>query len=298
LSTTVMATKAPVIVVPAMNSAMFLNPLVQANMDKLRQLGYQIMEPESGLLACGAEGPGRLPAPEKIVSLLLARLQRQCTLVGKRILVTAGGTREPIDPVRYISNRSSGKMGYALATAAAERGGDVILVSGPTWLPCPPGVTLYQVETAAQMRTAVLQEYSRVDVVIKAAAVADYRPQMVHPQKLKKTDEVLELILEKTVDILQELGRLKQHQILVGFAAETQELVANASEKLVRKNLDLIVANDVTLPGAGFNSDTNIAKLLFADGHWEELPQMAKCVLAGVILDKVCDLLTKTTNLS
>jgi phosphopantothenoylcysteine decarboxylase / phosphopantothenate---cysteine ligase len=295
LSTTVMATKAPVVLVPAMNSAMFLNPIVQSNMDKLRQLGYQIMEPESGLLACGAEGPGRLPEPEKVVSLLITRLQRQSTLSGRRILVTAGGTREPIDPVRYISNRSSGKMGYALAAVAAERGGNVILVSGPTWLPCPPGVTLYSVETAAQMQTAVLKEYPTVDVVIKAAAVADYRPQMIHPQKLKKTGEVFELVLEKTTDILLELGRRKQHQILVGFAAETQELLVNASEKLARKNLDMIVANDVTLPGAGFNSDTNIVKLLFADGHVEELPQLPKNVLAGFILDKISGLMIESS---
>ncbi|MBP1763805.1 MAG: coaBC [Firmicutes bacterium] len=294
LSTTVMATKSPVVLAPAMNSAMFLNPVVQENLKKLRTLGYSIMEPEIGSLACGVEGPGRLPEPENIVQFLETVLQTCDVLKGKRVLVTAAGTREPIDPVRYIGNRSSGKMGYALASVAAARGADVILVSGPTALPCPSGVTRHLVETAAEMREAVLTEYPNVDVVIKAAAVADYRPRLVHSHKIKKTGDSLELILEKTPDILLELGQLKKQQILVGFAAETQELLSNASEKIVRKNLDMIVANDVTLPGAGFNTDTNIVKILFPDGSCDELPQMSKEEVAGVILDKIYALLVKS----
>ena len=276
LSTTVMAVQVPVILAPAMNSAMYLNPIVQANLVKLRDLGYSIIEPESGFLACGVEGPGRLPEPEAIVQYLEKFFAKNELLKGKRFLVTAAGTREAIDPVRYIGNRSSGKMGYAIAKAAFERGAEVILVSGPTALPCPQGVTRYMIESAAEMREKVLAEYSNVDVVVKAAAVADYRPQIVHSQKIKKSGNNLELILEKTPDILLELGQLKQKQILVGFAAETQELLANASEKMVRKNLDMIVANDVTMPGAGFNADTNIVKILLPGGVCEELPQMTK----------------------
>ncbi len=294
LSTTVMATKAPVVLVPAMNSAMFLNPVVQENLKKLRGLGYSIMEPEIGSLACGVEGPGRLPEPQTIVQFLDTVLWPCDLLRGKRILVTAAGTREPIDPVRYIGNRSSGKMGYAIASIAAARGAEVILVSGPTALPCPTGVTRHMVETAAEMREAVLAEYPNVDVVIKAAAVADYRPRLVHSHKIKKTGDSLELILEKTSDILLELGQLKKQQILVGFAAETQELLSNASEKMVRKNLDMIVANDVTLPGAGFNTDTNIVKILLPDGSCDELPQMSKEEVAGIILDKIYALLVKS----
>jgi len=294
LSTTVMATQAPVILAPAMNSAMYLNPVVQENLKKLRGLGYSIMDPESGLLACGAEGPGRLPEPAAILQFLQTFFQPSKMLSGKRFLVTAAGTREPIDPVRYIGNRSSGKMGYAIASVAAERGAEVILISGPTVLPCPRGVTRRMVETAAEMREAVLAEYPDVDIVVKAAAVADYRPRIVHAHKIKKTGECMELVLEKTPDILLELGQLKKQQILVGFAAETQELLANANEKMVRKNLDMIVANDVTLPGAGFNADTNIVKILLPGGHCEELPQLPKNKVAEIILDKIYALLAKS----
>ena len=294
LSTTVMATRAPVILVPAMNSAMYLNPIVQGNIEKLRSLGYFIIDPESGVLACGAEGPGRLPEPAAIVQFLQKFSQKSQELNGKRFLVTAAGTREPIDPVRYIGNRSSGKMGYAIASVAAERGAEVILISGPTGLPCPPGVTRFMVETAAEMRQAVLTEYPNVDVVVKAAAVADYRPRIVHSHKIKKSGESMDLILDKTPDILLELGQLKKQQILVGFAAETQELLANANDKMVRKNLDMIVANDVTLPGAGFNADTNIVKILLPGGRCEELPQLPKNKVAEIILDNIYALLIKT----
>ncbi|HEY3425649.1 MAG TPA: bifunctional phosphopantothenoylcysteine decarboxylase/phosphopantothenate--cysteine ligase CoaBC [Negativicutes bacterium] len=287
LSTTVMATTAPVIIAPAMNTNMYLNPIVQQNLTKLTQLGYQIIDPDSGMLACGVEGPGRLPDPEVIVRQVITVFHANQSLAGKNVLITAGGTYEPIDPVRYIGNRSSGKMGYALARVAAARGANVILVSGPTNLAPPAGVTVRQIETAQQMHAAVLDEYSNSDIVIKAAAVADYRLQSPALNKIKKTDNTLTLILEKTPDILRELGELKQHQILVGFAAETQELLMHATEKLIKKNLDMIVANDVTLPGAGFNANTNIVKIIYRNGTLEELPKMSKESLAEIILDKI-----------
>ncbi len=293
LSTTVMATKAPVILAPAMNTNMYLNPVVQANLKKLTALGYHVIEPDSGMLACGVEGPGRLPDPAAVVEKTAALLSRHASLAGKRILVTAGGTREPIDPVRYIGNRSSGKMGYALARAAAARGAEVVLVAGPTSLPDPQGIAVRHVETANQMRDAVLAEFAAADIIIKAAAVSDYHVQTVAEHKIKKNDPTLTLVLEKNPDILAELGGLKAKQILVGFAAETRDLAAYAVEKMTKKNLDMIVANDVTLPGAGFNADTNVVKLFYRDGRAEELPLMAKEELAGIILDKICGISTE-----
>ena len=287
LSTTVMATNAPVLLVPAMNTNMYLNPIVQQNITKLTQLRYHFIEPGCGVLACGTEGVGRLPEPEVIVGRVIEILKGNDDFAGKKVLITAGGTQEAIDPVRYIGNRSSGKMGYALASEAASRGAEVILVSGPTHLLPPLGVVVNYVESASQMRDAVLAQFSDSDIVIKAAAVADYRPKTTCVNKIKKSNATLSLVLEKTPDILFELGQLKKQQILVGFAAETQELLANAQEKLIRKNLDMIVANDITIPGAGFNVDTNIVKLLYRDGHIEELPKMSKKQLAGIILDKI-----------
>jgi len=287
LSTTVMATKAPVVLAPAMNTNMYLNPIVQQNITKLTQLGYHFIEPGCGVLACGTEGIGRLPEPEVIIGKVIEILNSKKDFVDKKILITAGGTQEAIDPVRYIGNRSSGKMGYALASVALARGAEVILVSGPTYLVPPPGVVVHYVESAAQMRDVVLAQFPDSDIVLKAAAVADYRPQTQSPDKIKKNSTTLNLILEKTPDILFELGQLKKHQILIGFAAETQHLLAHAQEKLSRKKLDMIVANDITLPGAGFNVDTNIVKLLYRDGHMEELPKMSKTQLAEVILDKI-----------
>jgi len=288
LSTTVMATNAPILLAPAMNTKMYLNPIVQGNISKLTELGYHFIEPGCGPLACGTEGVGRLPEPEVIISKVLEMVNSTEVLAGKKVLITAGGTQEAIDPVRYIGNRSSGKMGYALAKIAAARGAEVILVSGPTHLLPPIGVTVKYVESAAQMRDEVLIHFADSDIVIKAAAVADYRPQTQSTNKIKKNSPTLELVLEKTPDILLELGQLKKHQILVGFAAETQELLAHAQDKLTRKNLDMIVANDITVPGAGFNVDTNIVKLLYRNGTMEELPKMSKEQLAGIILDKIC----------
>ncbi|CQR74585.1 Coenzyme A biosynthesis bifunctional protein CoaBC [Sporomusa ovata DSM 2662] len=295
LSTTIMATKAPVILAPAMNTNMYLNPVTQQNLAKLAGLGYHIIEPAAGLLACGVEGPGRLPEPVAIVDKVAALLQNCQNLRGRRILITAAGTREAIDPVRYIGNRSSGKMGYALAGAAAGRGAEVILISGPANLPAPPGVSITRVETAAQMQAAVLAEFDTVDIVIKAAAVADYRPELVADQKIKKTGNTLTINLVKNPDILFELGQRKKQQILVGFAAETKDLMIHAREKLTKKNLDMIVANDITLPGAGFNIDTNIVKIIHKDGAVEELPQLSKQQVAEILLDKISTLLTKST---
>jgi len=293
LTTTVMATKAPVLLAPAMNSGMYLNPVVQANIARLAGLGYHVLPPDEGLLACGVEGPGRLPEPEVIVARAAALLGAGGDLAGRKVLVTAGPPREAIDPVRYISNHSSGKMGYAIAAAARARGADVVLVTGPTALTPPPGVRTVPVETAAEMLAAVLAEYDDCDAVVKAAAVADYRPVAPAEHKIKKHDEEMTLTLTKNPDILAELGRRKRHQVLVGFAAETRDLAANAGAKLAKKNLDMIVANDVTVPGAGFGADTNVARLLYRDGRTEELDLMAKSELAGVILDRICALLTK-----
>ena len=287
LSTTVMATTAPVLIAPAMNTQMFLNPATQSNLALLRQRGILIQEPATGLLACGTEGVGRLPEPVEIVARICEFFQHAGSMHGLRVLVTAGGTREAIDPVRYIGNRSSGKMGYAIAEAAAARGAEVTLISGPVSLPVPSGVKRIAVESARQMREAVLKAFPDTDIVIKAAAVADYRPETAEAQKIKKAANSLTLVLTKNPDILAELGQLKQSQFLVGFAAETQELVAHATEKLRKKNLDMLVANDVTLSGAGFEADTNIVKILTPDGAIEELPQMSKQELGRLILDRI-----------
>jgi phosphopantothenoylcysteine decarboxylase/phosphopantothenate--cysteine ligase len=245
------------------------------------------MEPVVGDLACGWEGKGKLPAPEAIFAETL-RMFAAGDLAGCRLLVTAGPTREDIDPVRYLSNYSSGKMGYAVAAAAAQRGAAVTLVSGPTCLAAPHNVELVRVNSALEMHRAVMQHAEGVDVVVKAAAVADYRPLDRAGQKLKKgRDDRLTLSLTKNPDILAELGRVKGKRLLIGFAAETEELLRHAAEKLQRKNLDLIVANDVSCEGAGFDVDTNIVKFLYADGRVEELPRMSKLEVAGELLDRI-----------
>lgn len=293
LSTTIMATKAPIILAPAMNSNMYVNPITKQNIHKLNALGYHFIEPTYGMLACGVQGQGRLPEPEVITEKVFSFFSNAKSLCGKKIIITAGGTREPIDPVRYIGNRSSGKMGYALAEQAAMRGAEVVLISGPSSLPVPNRVEIIKVETALQMKESVLEHFNGADIVIKAAAVADYRPQQAANHKIKKSADSLTIVLEKNPDILLELGKLKSHQFLVGFAAETQDLINNAKEKLTKKNLDMIVANDVTAPGAGFNTDTNIVKLLYRSGHIEDLQQMTKISLAQLILDKISEQLQK-----
>lgn len=288
LSTTLLAAQAPIVVCPAMNTGMYQNPATQENIAKLQERGVTVMPPAVGHLACGTSGPGRLPEPQQIVEFMSAFFAgREGDLRGLRVLVTAAGTREPIDPVRYVGNRSSGKMGYAVAQMAAERGADVLLISGPSALAAPPNVRLVNVETTNEMLEACLAAYGDVDIVIKAAAVADYRPRDVADQKIKKkTDDALTVVMDKNPDILKTLGAKKEQQVLVGFAAETQNLLANAREKVVKKNLDMIVANDVTAAGAGFNSDTNIVKFLFANGDVRELEQMPKVDVANKILDE------------
>ena len=286
LTTTIMATRAPVLIAPAMNVNMYQNPIYQENEARLKRHGYLFAAPACGMLACGYEGEGKLQTPEAIFEEALAALTPK-TLAGERILVTAGPTREEIDPVRYISNHSSGKMGYAIARAAWLAGAEVTLVTGPTAIAPPYGVDVVRVESALQMREAVLGRLEATDVVIKAAAVADYRPKLRAQMKVKKTAAQLSIELEKNPDILAEIGARKEGRVLVGFAAETEELVRNATLKLEGKNLDLIVANDVSQEGAGFNVDTNIVKLLFRDGRVEELPLMGKHELAGIILERV-----------
>ena len=291
LTTTVLATKVPIFFAPAMNSNMYNNQLTQANIKRLVELGWRFIPPASGHLACGTDGIGRLPEPTEILDFVVAELSHEEDFIGKKLLVTAAGTYEPIDPVRYIGNRSSGKMGYAIAEAAKKRGAEVTLVSGPSALTAPAGVKLVRVETAAQMRQAVLEFFDEADIIIKAAAVADYRVREVADQKIKKNDDELVLVLEKNPDILFELGQKKKSgQILVGFAAETQHLLEYAKAKLEKKNLDMIVANDVSRKDAGFNVDTNVVKLLYRDGTVQELPVMTKYKLANELLNMVIKL--------
>jgi len=284
LTTVLMATRARVLVVPAMNVHMYGNPILQENLRKLRRAGYYLMEPADGYLACGYEGRGRLPEPDKILEEIKGLLRKK-DLSGEKIVITAGPSREPLDPVRYISNRSSGKMGYALARAALQRGAEVALVSGPTGIEPPTGVRLIPVMTAAEMRAAVLREFAACTTVIMAAAVADYRPLRAAGKKLKKAGGPLELRLELNPDILQELGAMKDGKFLVGFAAETEDLTVNAMKKLSAKNLDMIVANDVTREGSGFDVDTNVATILDRSGASSSLPLMTKDELADRIFD-------------
>ena len=295
LSTTLLAAQAPIIVCPAMNTGMYQNSITQENIEKLQKHGVTVMPPAVGYLACGVTGPGRLPEPQQIVEFIDAFFaKKDGDMVGMKVLVTAAGTREPIDPVRFVGNRSSGKMGYAIAQAAAQRGAEVLLVTGPSALEIPPNVNGVQVESTNEMLEACMEAYEKMDVVIKAAAVADYRPRDVADQKIKKkTDDALTVVMDKNPDILKELGARKAHQILVGFAAETQNLLDNAREKIVKKNLDMIVANDVTAAGAGFNSDTNIVKFLFPNGEVRSLEQMAKTQVANILLDTVMELKAK-----
>ena len=306
LTTTLLATKAPVFFAPAMNTNMYENSITQQNLHTLQERGCHIIDPAAGHLACGTSGVGRMPEPQELVEILAdffatgkelaepdeaasrQHLAEGLDFSGLHILVTAAGTREPIDPVRYIGNRSSGKMGYAIAEAARDLGANVTLISGPSALTPLAGVNFFKVESARDMRRLVLENFPESQIVIKAAAVADYRVKNVADHKIKKNDEELTLVLEKNPDILKELGQKKQKgQVLVGFAAETQNLIQYAQSKLEKKNLDMIVANDVSKPQAGFNVDTNLIKLLKRDGSIEELPLMSKKDLAYIILNHV-----------
>ncbi|HEX6381470.1 MAG TPA: bifunctional phosphopantothenoylcysteine decarboxylase/phosphopantothenate--cysteine ligase CoaBC [Acidimicrobiia bacterium] len=293
LTATLLATRAPVLVAPAMHTEMWEHPAVQDNLALLRRRGVHIVDPESGRLAGGDIGAGRLADPARIVEAAVAILSPPTStvsggdLAGRRILVTAGGTREAIDPVRFIGNRSSGKMGYAIAEAAARRGAEVVLVTTVNRA-APPGVAdVVPVESAAEMADAVLGRYGDVDVVVMAAAVADFRPKATAAEKIKKAAGPPEIVLEPTTDILAELGRKKSAQYLVGFAAETERLVEQAAAKMAAKRVDLMVANDVTAPGSGFEVDTNRAVLIAPDGTTRELPQMPKIELADAIWDRV-----------
>jgi phosphopantothenoylcysteine decarboxylase/phosphopantothenate--cysteine ligase len=286
LTATLLATRAPVLVAPAMHTEMWEHAAVQENLVTLRRRGVHVVDPESGRLAGGDLGEGRLAAPERIVQAAAGVLAHGHDLAGVRVLVTAGGTREAIDPVRFVGNRSSGKMGYAVSEAAAARGAAVTLVA--TQLrPVSGGVEVVPVESADDMQRAVLDRYDAVDVVVMAAAVADFRPKAVASEKLKKRDGIPEIVLEPTPDILAALGERKQGQLLVGFAAETERVREHAAEKLAGKRVDLIVANDVSAPDAGFEVDTNRAILLDSSGTIDETPLLSKAALADVILDRV-----------
>ena len=293
LSTTLLATTAPILVAPAMNVHMYAHPAVQANMNTLAERGVLFVEPGTGQLACGYVGKGRLEEPEQIVEAVRRFFADKELLRGKKVLVTAGGTVERIDPVRYLTNDSSGKMGFAIAEAALLMGAEVTLVSGKTTAAAPQGVRIVQVESAVQMLDAVVARMPEADIVIKAAAVADYRPAEQADQKIKKKEDEMTLKLVKNPDILQTIGQLKTNQFIVGFAAETQNIDEHAMDKLSRKRCDLLVANDVTQEGAGFGTDTNVVRIYDAGGLVEALPVMTKREVARQLLMHVAERMPK-----
>ena len=288
LTTTVIATSAPLLVAPAMDADMYAHPATQENLEKLRQRGVAIAGPAPGRLASGLVGMGRLVEPIDLLGHISATLGRKGDLAGRTIVVSAGGTQEPVDPVRVITNHSSGKMGYALAEAARDRGARAVLVTAPTGLPIPPLVDVVRVQTAGQMAQAVKREVGSADALIMAAAVADYRPASAAEQKIKKSDDELTIELAKTTDILD---TVRGNFVRVGFAAESENLVANATDKVIRKSLDLIVANDITDSDSGFGSDTNRVVLIDRELKAEELPLLTKYEVGQRILDRVRDLL-------
>ncbi|MDY7223056.1 bifunctional phosphopantothenoylcysteine decarboxylase/phosphopantothenate--cysteine ligase CoaBC [Halalkalibacterium halodurans] len=294
LSTMLLATKAPIYLAPAMNVNMYEHPAVQRNMQQLAKDGYRLLEPGAGYLACGWIGKGRMPEPEDLLKTIEVHFTPpSSSLAGKKIVITAGPTQETIDPIRFFTNRSSGKMGYALAKAARDFGGNVTLISGPTSLEKPDGVSVVNVKSAQDMYEAVLAEFSDADVVIKTAAVADYRPRVVHEQKVKKKDGDWVIELERTVDILKTLGEKKESQFLVGFAAESQEVETYAQKKLKEKNADMIVANNVTEEGAGFQTDTNRVTVYFKQGDVKPLPLMTKDEVAHRLIMMISEQLEK-----
>jgi phosphopantothenoylcysteine decarboxylase/phosphopantothenate--cysteine ligase len=289
LSACLLAATSPVLIVPAMNDRMWAHTQTQANIAHLRSLGYLILEPDAGPLAVGeGSGPGRLPEPETIVAHVARMLEPASVLRGKRVVVTAGPTREAVDPVRFISNRSSGKMGIAIAAAAWRRGANVTLIAGPVLVSYPPGAKVTKVETTEQMRAAVAQNISEADALIMAAAPADFRPATVADQKIKKANAPASIALEPTADILKStIAARSKHLVTIGFALETNSAVENGKGKLVSKQLDLVVVNDATEPGAGFTVDTNRVTFVDRDGGTEEQPLMAKADVADLILDRV-----------
>lgn len=293
LTTTVMATRAKCIIAPAMNTNMYTNPIVQENIARLKTLGYGFIEPASGLLACGDVGMGKLADVDTIVENVVEYFENsKRDLEGIRLLVTAGPTIEAIDPVRYITNRSSGKMGYSIAAQAAKRGATVTLVTGKTNLDIPSKVDrIIEIESAQDLYEAMMAEVDNNDVIIQSAAVADYKPKSYSDKKIKKTDDDLVIELDRNKDVAKEIGKIKKGQVLVGFAAETNDLLKNASAKIKKKNLDFIVANDLTLSGAGFGTDTNVVKFIDARGEIQEIPKCMKTEVADHILDKVKSIL-------
>ncbi|MGL5416618.1 MAG: bifunctional phosphopantothenoylcysteine decarboxylase/phosphopantothenate--cysteine ligase CoaBC [Clostridium sp.] len=287
LTTTIMATKAKVIFAPAMNTNMYENPIVRENVEKLKRFGYEFIEPDSGRLACGDIGKGKLPKPEVIVDRVLKELYPKKDLVGKNVLITAGPTKANIDPVRFITNNSTGKMGYAIALEARDRGANVTLVSGTKNLECPGDINLINIETNSEMREKVLENFATADIVIKSAAVADFKAKDYSNEKIKKNGNDLSLELTSDRDILLELGSLKKNQILVGFAAESNSLIENAKRKLEKKNLDFIVANDIKSKETGFGSDNNKVFIIKRDGSIDELETMSKREVARNIFDSI-----------
>lgn len=288
LSTSIMATEAKVIFAPAMNTKMYENKIVQNNIKKLQEYGYEFIEPASGRLACGDIGKGKLADVNHIVERVLEELEeKELDLKGKKVLITAGPTIAPIDPVRYITNKSTGKMGYAIAEEAKERGAEVTLVSGPTNLPKIQGVNIINIKTNSEMKDAVIEHYNSADIVIKSAAVADYKPKVYSTEKIKKGDGDLELTLTRDNDILKMLGENKTHQILIGFAAESNNVIENAKKKLKNKNLDFIVANDITAKDTGFASEYNKVTILSKDGKVINLDKMSKKQVASNIFDMI-----------
>lgn len=287
LSTTLLACNGKKIVAPAMNTNMYENPVTQANIEILKDFGMTVIEPDTGLLACKAVGRGKMPSEETLLQYLLQEVQFEHDMVGKKVLVTAGATREAIDPVRYITNHSTGKMGYALATVAARRGADVTLVSGVTNLPTPLGVTRVDIESAAEMFEEVSKRAAEHDIVIKSAAVADYTPSSVSTEKIKKQEGNSAIALKRTTDILAWLGEHKREgQFICGFSMETENMLENSRKKLLKKKADMIVANNLRETGAGFGTDTNVVTLITEQGDLE-LPQMSKEEVAAKIYDKI-----------
>lgn len=287
LTTTIMACKAPKLIAPAMNTNMFENPIVQDNLKKLGSYGYEIISPACGYLACGDTGAGKLPSEEVLLDYILKELRYEKDMVGKKVLVTAGPTREAIDPVRFISNHSTGKMGYAIARCAMERGAEVTLITGETSIPKPPFVKVIPVISAADMFEAVKENMDEADFIIKSAAVADYTPAVVADEKIKKKDGDMSIPLTRTTDILKYVGQnRKAGQVICGFAMETKDLIENATKKLNAKNVDMIVANNLKVAGAGFGTDTNVVTLIKKDGI-KELPILTKDEVAKAILDEM-----------
>jgi phosphopantothenoylcysteine decarboxylase/phosphopantothenate--cysteine ligase len=293
LTTIVISSKAPVLIAPAMNVNMYENPIFQENLSYLQKLGYKFVEPEVGELASGIVGKGRLAEPETIVGEVVKILTKEKDLEGKSIVVTASRTEEPLDPIRYLSNRSSGKMGYAIAQEASERGAKVTLISGPSNLTPPAGLNFIPVRTAQEMLSAVRSTFKKADALIMASAVSDFSPTLISKEKIKKGRKEIVLKLKPTVDILKEMGKQKKEKVLVGFSLETEDEIKNAKKKLVEKNLDLIVVNNPNVPGAGFEVDTNQVTLIDKRGKIEKLPLLSKKEVASKILDKVSLLLRK-----